>query len=203
METIDAQGTRGRKASTPRTIAPVRRSEESVRANTGRTWDQWFKLLDRWGAKDKKHPQIARWLSEDQGVDGWWAQSITVAYEQERGMRAPGQRPDGTYSVTASKTVNAGMSDLFSAFTDDEVRARWLGDFEFGIRSVRAKKAITADCEGATTRVSVWFDSKGRGKSQVGVAHEKIADPRHADELKAFWRERLGVLKELLETSGS
>nr|MDQ3958519.1 DUF4287 domain-containing protein [Actinomycetota bacterium] len=144
---VEKSEAEARKRQTPRTISRVRKNEESVRDNTGRTWDEWFALLDRWGARDRKHGEIARWLVEEQGVDGWWAQSITVAYEQERGIRAPGQRLDGTYSVTASKTVNVPVGKLFDAFHDEDTRGRWLGDGELTVRTTRPGKSLTATWE--------------------------------------------------------
>lgn len=196
---IEKSEAEARKRRTPRTISPIRRSDEPVLNNTGRTWDEWFKLLDKWGAKNMKHPEIARWLSEEHQVDGWWAQSVTVAYEQERGMRAPGQRADGTYSVSASKTLDVPVETLFGAFSDEDMRERWLGAFEFNVRTARPGKSMTAEWEDASTRLTLGFYAKDEGKSQIALAHEKIADPEQADELKAFWRKRLGVLKELLE----
>lgn len=196
IEKADASA---RKQATPRTIAPARKTEEAVRTNTGRSWDEWFALLDGWDAKKRKHRDIARWLRDEQGVDGWWAQSITVAYEQERGIRAPGQRADGSYSVNASKTVAAPVADLYAAFEDEATRERWLGEFELRVRSARPGKSITADWEDGATRLSISFVAKGPDKSQVALAHEKVADARRADELKAFWRERMAALKKVLE----
>lgn len=189
-----------RRRRTPRTISPTRTSDESLRDAAGRSRDDWFSLLDAWGARERKHPEIARWLREEHGVDGWWAQHVTVAYEQERGMRAPGQRSDGTYSVGASKTVMVPVTELFAAFEDEHVRRRWLGDAELEVRTVRPPKTFTAAWGDGTTRVTVGFTSKGDGKSQVALAHEKVAAAARADELKAFWRERLTVLKETLES---
>jgi hypothetical protein len=119
---IEKSEVEARKRRTPKTISGVRKGEKSVREKTGRAWDEWFKLLDTWGAKEKQHREIARWLSEKHQVDGWWAQSITGAYEQERGIRAPGQMADGTYTVNASKTVNVPLEDLFDAFNNKRVR---------------------------------------------------------------------------------
>ncbi|MFN2526867.1 MAG: DUF4287 domain-containing protein [Actinomycetota bacterium] len=196
---IEKSEAEARKRRTPRTIAPIRKNQELIRKNTGHTWDHWFRLLDKWGAKARKHTEIARWLRQEQEVDGWWSQSITVAYEQERGMRAPGQRADGTYSVTASKTVAAPAERVFKAFREERLRERWLGDFELTIRTARPGKSLTAAWEDGSTRLTVWFDAKGSQKTQFGVAHERVADAQQADELKAFWRERLGFLKKLLE----
>jgi hypothetical protein len=114
-------------------------------------------------------------------------------------MRAPGQRADGTYSVSASKTVEVPVETLFEAFLDDGVRERWLGEFELSVRTARSGKSMTAAWGDASTRLSIGFYAKDAGRSQVALAHEKIADPQQADQLKAFWRERMNLLKKLLE----
>jgi uncharacterized protein YndB with AHSA1/START domain len=189
-----------RKRKTPQSVSPVRTNDEALRAATGRTYNEWFKLLDKWGAKEQKHREIARWLSGEQGVDGWWSQHVTVAYEQERGLRAPGQRPDGTYSVSASKTVDVAVKTLYEAFHDEETRAHWLGEFELVVRSTRPSKSMTAAWEDTSTRLTVSFEPKGSGKSVVALAHERIPDARQADDLKTFWRERLVLLKKMLES---
>ena len=111
-------------ATNPTAVEP-RVSDEAVRNATGRTWAAWFELLDAGGAVELGHTEIARLLIDDHGVPGWWAQSVTVAYEQARGRRAPGQRPDG-WEVTASKTVAVPVDRLYEAFTDDAERERWL-----------------------------------------------------------------------------
>jgi hypothetical protein len=101
-------------------------SEEALRANTGRGWSEWFALLDDWGATGRSHTEIARWLVEEQKVHGWWAQSIAVTYEQARGMRIPGQGPDGFFTASASKTIAVPALKAFEAFADDALRERWL-----------------------------------------------------------------------------
>ncbi|MEU5882101.1 hypothetical protein [Spirillospora sp. NPDC047279] len=66
-------------------------TDAAVRESTERSWDDWFAVLDQWGAKNRPRGEIVRWLVEDQGVDQWWAQTLTVGYEQERGLPAPDQ----------------------------------------------------------------------------------------------------------------
>jgi hypothetical protein len=87
-------------------------SDARLGAGTGRSVDQWFALLDGVGATARSHAQIARWLAEEHEVPGWWAQSITVRYEQARGMRLPGQQPDGTFSVSVSRSLRGGQLEL-------------------------------------------------------------------------------------------
>ena len=65
---------------------------EALRAATGRTHEQWRELLAGAGALEWPHKQIAEWLVREHGVDGWWAQGITVDFEQEHKGRLPGQQ---------------------------------------------------------------------------------------------------------------
>ncbi len=88
----------------------VRRLEQNMgadamRAATGRDHEQWRDLLTEAGAMDWDHPSTARWLVEQHGVDGWWAQGITVDFEQARKGRLPGQQKDGTFSASITRTI--------------------------------------------------------------------------------------------------
>ena len=175
-------------------------SDDVVRANTGRAWDEWFALLDQWGAVERPHPEIARWLNEEHGVPGWWAQGVTVAYEQARGLRAPGQRRGGQFEVNASKTVAVPVERLYEAFTDPAVRERWLPGAAVEVRNARPGKSIRANWDDGSTRLVIAFTARGEAKSQVALVHERVPDAGTADKLKAFWRERMAALKELLES---
>src|SRR6266487_2257104 len=70
-------------------------SDEAIRNRTGRGWEEWFDLLDQWGAAERTHTEIARWVSREHGVNGWSSQSVTVSYERARGGRAVGEHVDG------------------------------------------------------------------------------------------------------------
>jgi uncharacterized protein YndB with AHSA1/START domain len=191
-----------RPAGAPAAAAPGARrpySDEVIRRNTGRGWDEWFDLLDTWGAVRRPHPEIARWLVEEHAVGGWWAQGVTVAYEQARGLRDPGQRRGGLYEVNASKTVAVPVERLYEAFADPALRGRWLPAAAFEIRTARPARSIRANWEDGSTRLLVTFTARGEAKSQVAVTHERIPDAPTADKLKAFWRERVSVLKQVLE----
>jgi hypothetical protein len=173
-------------------------SDEAIRRRTGRGWEEWFALLDEWGAAERPHREIARWLAEEQGVDGWGAQSVTVSYERARGMRAVGERPEG-FSVTASKTVAVPVERLFDAFIDESLRRRWLPDGELRERTASRPKSARFDWGDGETRVIVGFTAKGAAKSVVALEHERLPDPGEGERMKAFWRDRVAVLKEMLE----
>src|SRR4051795_9786751 len=36
-------------------------TDATIRERTGRGWEEWFDVLDAWGAADKAHKEIARW----------------------------------------------------------------------------------------------------------------------------------------------
>lgn len=181
-------------------VSENRVSGEAVVAKTGRDWDSWFTLLDDWGAPERKHSEIATWLTGEHGVAGWWAQSITVAYEQARGLRVAGQGRDGTYSVSASKTVNVPLGTLFQAVEDPEMRTRWLPQDLLEVTTSSPHKSVRGRWDGGAGRVAIGFVPKGEGKAQVALAHEKLADPESARKMKAYWSERLVDLKNLLES---
>ena len=176
-----------------------RLSDEMMRERTGRTWEQWFAALDEWGAVERRHREIAAWLQDEHGVDGWWAQSVTVGYEQARGMRAPGERSGGGFSATASKTVGVPVERLFEAFANEEERRRWAPDATLELVRATPGKSMRFDWDDGATRVVVGFDVKGESKSSVGLEHERLPDAGEAERLKAYWRGRLAELKEFLE----
>lgn len=178
-------------------------SDALVRERTGRGWDEWFVLLDAWGATGRTHAEIARWLVDTHEVAGWWAQSLTVGYEQARGLRAPGQRRGGDFSAAGSRTVAVPVQRLFDAFADDALRRRWLPDTAVRVRTATAPRTFRADWGDGSTRLVVGFAAVDATKSRVSVQHERLSGAAQAAELKAYWRDRLAALKHLLEDSAT
>ncbi|MDT9690735.1 hypothetical protein Q5762_20780 [Streptomyces sp. P9(2023)] len=176
-----------------------RLSDDALAAATGKGWTAWFALLDTWGATGQGHTAIARHLVDAHGVSGWHAQSITVGYEQERGLRQVGQASDGGWKVSASKTVNAPADRCTAAFADEDLRRRWLPDGELEVRTHRPGKSLTADWDGGTSRIEVYLTPAGETKTRVGIGHTKLPDADAVTAYKDFWRERLAELKTLLE----
>ena len=173
-------------------------SDGAVLRRTVRTWEQWLEVIDAWGAAERPHGEIARYVQEEHGVPGWWAQSVAVVYERARGLRAKHERPDG-FSVGASRTVAVPVERLYAAFSDEEERARWLPPGSLRVRTAQPGRTARFDWEGGRTRVQAYFTAKGEAKSAVSVQHERLADAAEAERTKAFWQERLAELKRLLE----
>jgi Domain of unknown function (DUF4287) len=173
-------------------------SDEAIRRRTGRGWEEWFDLIDDWGGVERPHADIARWLSDEHGIEGWDAQSVTVTYERARGLRAVGENAEG-FTVTASKTVDVPVERLYEAFVDESLRRRWLPDAELRVRTVTEPKSARFDWGDGETRVNVWFEAKGERRSTAALQHERLSGGEEADRMKVYWRGRVAELKEVLE----
>jgi uncharacterized protein YndB with AHSA1/START domain len=175
-------------------------SDDAIRDRTGRGWEEWFDLLDDWGAAERPHREIARWVAEQQGVEplAWGAQAVTFSYERTRGLRAAGEHADG-FAITATKTVAVPVDRLYEAFVDDAQRARWLPAAQLSVRTTSRPKSARFDWGDDGTRVVVAFIAKGDAKSAAALAHERLPDARAAERMKAFWRDGVSALKEVME----
>ena len=176
-----------------------RPTDDKVTAATGKQWEAWFSVLDRWGARQRKHGETVAFLMEEHDVPGWWAQSITVWYERARGMRIKHQQADG-FTIYASKTIAVPLEVLFDAFVNPRSRRKWLTDGTMSLRTSQPGHTARFDWGDGATRVSVSFEDKGAAKATVAVAHERLPDADEAEVTKASWRARLADLKSILET---
>lgn len=177
----------------------LRKSVSGVQRATGRDREEWFTLLDAWGAAGRPYREIADWLVAEHELSNWWAQKLIVEYEEARGLRDPGIRRDGTFEVGASKTVGVPVARLFAAFVDAKLRERWLPGVTIREPGAEPAQPLRFDWKDDGSRVVVDFTATGEGKSQVSVQHQRLRDAKSATEMKAFWRERLAALKTLLE----
>ena len=175
-------------------------SGDGVRRATGRSREEWFSVLDAWGAAGRPYRVIADWLTGEQGLSKWWAQKLIVEYEQARGLRPPGVRPDGTFQVSATKTVGASVERVFAHFVDPELRERWLPGVTMRERVSQPGRSARFEWEDGS-RVAVVLEAEGSVKSQVAVQHERLATAASAEQMKSYWRERLTALKAVLEAA--
>ena len=174
-------------------------SDAAIRDKTGKTWPEWREALDAWGAAEKPHDEIARYVHGELGIDGWWAQGVTVGYERMIGRRAVGQKSDGTYAASASKTVAAGLDAHWAAWTDEAQRDQWLPAGTLATRTAQQGKSARFDDLTTGDVVALWFTDKGAGKSSVSVQIEKLPSREAVDERKALWNERLTGLAAYLK----
>jgi len=193
--------TRRERGAAPTTdLAPALElaSDEKLTAATGHEWEHWLSLLDRWGATDHRHGEIAQYLNVEHGVPGWWTQTITNGYERTRGMRRKHQQADG-FTIYASKTINVSVDELFEAVVDDGRREQWLTDGSMSLRTAQPGKSARFDWGDGATRILVTFDAKGPAKASAHVAHERLPSEDVAGVAKTLWKKRVAALKAHLD----
>jgi hypothetical protein len=175
------------------------KSDAILKEKTGCTWERWVKALDRADAHTWPHSKTAKYVAEKYRIPGWWAQTVTVGYERIKGLRAVGQRLDGTFEASKSKTFAAPLGRLYRAFSDARTRSRWLPESGLTVRGATREKSMRIIWPDHTP-VEIWFVRKVEEKSQVSLAHRKLPDRGAVDRMKQYWAERLDALKEVLAT---
>ena len=172
-------------------------SDDVVKAKTGCTWERWVYALDRQGAATMPHRDIAAIVSEKYKVGDWWTQMVTVGYERIKGIRARGQRRDGTYEASKSRTFDVPVTTLFDAWADADTRKRWLDGASVKVRTATAPKSMRLGWSDGSI-IAVSFMARGKDRSSVALAHTKLPDRAAADRLKKYWGERLDALGAVL-----
>jgi uncharacterized protein YndB with AHSA1/START domain len=188
----------GQTVQRDKPAARPRMSDEAVRAKTGKTWAEWFALLDAAGAAKMSHREIVAYLHNEHGVGPWWQQMVTVTYEQARGLRAKHETPSG-YQISRSKTLAVPAGKAFAAWKDRRTRARWLKDADLVIRTSTPDKSLRITWGDGKTSLEVNLYPKGEDRCQVSVQHNKLADAEAAERMKAYWADALDALQKVLE----
>ena len=179
----------------PPRIADPGMTNAAIEKGTGSGWDEWFRSLDAWGAADRTHTDIARYVRDEREVDGWWAQAVTVGYERARGLRAVHQTSRG-FEVSVSKMVGAPPALVWEAFLDPTRRASWLEAEVLGERrrAGAVGRSATFNVPADGSRVTVAIDPRDEGRATVTVTHLALADATEVEQSRAAWRKRLGRL---------
>lgn len=157
-------------------------SDVEIRRRTGRGWEEWFDVLDEWGAAQRSHREIARWVAEQQCVEplAWNAQAVAISYERARGLRAVGEHADG-FGVSVTRTISVSVQRLFDAWVDEPLRSRWLPDAQMRVRTATAPKSARFDWGDGASRVHVVFNRCDEAKSTVSVEHVRLAGAQQAE----------------------
>jgi uncharacterized protein YndB with AHSA1/START domain len=173
-------------------------SSDAVKAKTGKSWTQWFAVLDRAKARTMTHREIVAVLTKKHGLGPWWQQMVTVGYEQAKGLRAKHEKPDG-FEISRVKTIKAAVGDVYEAWGNTRRRAQWLPGAKLTIRKATENKTLRVTWgDGSNLEVSLY--AKGQSKTQIAVQHGRLNSARAATQQKAYWGEAFDRLAQLLET---
>lgn len=201
--------------------APVAPSvdDAACRQATGKTLAQWFAELDRTPGLAAGRRALVQHVLDASGKDEWWATTIAVEFEKARGQVEKDGKPKG-YSICATKTIAAPLTQVFAAFGDRLRLAAWFGTgaevtFADGgtlqnadgdrllFTRIRQDKDLRmqwlAEDLAPGSQVEVLFADKGKGKAGITLNHTRIQARHDADRLRAGWGVCLDRLKANLE----
>lgn len=174
-------------------------SDTAVRKATGKGWGDWYSLLDAAGAREMNHRQIIALVSRYQAGE-WWQQQVSVAYEQARNLRDKHQKDDG-FAASGSKVINAGVTRVYAAWTDDGIRATWLDSSGWHIKKAVLYKSLRITWKDGRTHLDVYLWPRAEGRTLVQIEHSKLGTLHDVDRLKTFWGVTLERLRRMLESS--
>ncbi|MFA9445795.1 DUF4287 domain-containing protein [Egicoccus sp. AB-alg6-2] len=165
-----------------------------VRDNTGRNWDDWCELIEARPDAVDGHTAVASWLQSEHGLDGWWAQAVTVGWERLTGRRLRHQMADGTFTATRSATIAADADALRAKLLDASGRARLFPGEATTLRSRPTSKHVRIALGGGVAELAV--APRGEGRVTVTVSHAKLSTPDDVAYWQAYWADWLQALDE-------
>ena len=190
-------------------------SDDAVAAATGRNWDEWIAFLDDLGAADMDHKGIVALTAGPGGLsNGWWQQSVTVGYEQARGLRVVGQTSGADFQIGVQKTLPAPPDAAWALVSDRPGRDVWLGktaslEFSKGrkYRTDEGREGEIRSCvPGERVRLTwshpsliqpsmlqIYLAASG-DKTSVRFHQERLSSLEERELMRKHWR---GVLEEL------
>jgi hypothetical protein len=170
-------------------------SDAAVVKATGRNWDQWRALLDRKGAASLSHRDLARLISTLHSGNGWWSQAVAVGYERITGKRKRHARADGTFNVSASKTMAAKPTEVFKRIADDRMRSRWAPASlkVLNVRKTKVARIVHFRYGKKSPRVFAYLEPR-KDRTVVTISVEKLPSAAAVALQRKRWRAGLDKL---------
>lgn len=165
-------------------------SDKTIEKATGAPWSTWIDRLEKMGARDLSHKEIAANLVGQYQVTGWWAQSLTVRYEQMIDRRQVGQNNKGEFSVSVSKTISGSIYEAFHWWLKVAQARKDFNGVEIISSSTtetekwRHYRAALKD----GSRVVIGIYAKTPTKAGLGLRHEKLSSTESAEAWRTYWK---------------
>lgn len=172
----------------------------SIEAATGRPWEEWTKWLKEIGAAELSHPDIVKLVrgALDGKTDspGWWAQNVTVAFEQHIGRRSPGQSNDGLFEVSVTKTLVGTKEDVYALWTEAHSHAKeFRGNVIKNVRTSTTPVRLYWRCDFADgSTFAIATEQRAPGKAMIAATHTKLKSEAEKDQWRLYWKELISKL---------
>jgi hypothetical protein len=168
-------------------------SDKAIENSTGDSWSTWLERLQQMGAQDLSHKEIASKLVSEYQVARWWAQSLTVRYEQVMGRRKSGQSNGGDFSVSVSKTLSGTVDDALYQWLKIVQSRTEFNDMPIITSSTtqtekwRHYRVALRD----GSRVVVGIYAKTPAKAGFSLRHDKLSSAAAAESWRIYWKSLL------------
>ncbi|WP_419570754.1 hypothetical protein [Rheinheimera sp.] len=172
-------------------------SEQAIADATGHSWSHWRDFLQSQQAGLLDHQAIVRLLRGQPGVSDWWAQMLTVRFEQSIGRRVTGQDCTGQFKLSVNKTLAGSM---------DQALELWLGlvqaRSEFNQVQISKPPAVSQSAKwrywrcalADGSRLVVLFSQKTADKAQMSVQHEQLKAEAELEPWRRYWKDFTSAL---------
>lgn len=195
---LDQQATAPRIDGGRTWVSQPEMSDEAIRANTGRGWDEWCDVIEAFdGHTDGHSAVVEHLLATHEDLTGWWAQGIAVSWERITGRRLPFQQHDGLFGVSRTRTVTVEADVLREMLLDPDGRDALFPDMPVELRSRPTSKNLRLAMEEGTAEVAMV--AKDGGRTAVTVAHTRLPDHTVVPAWQDYW---VGWLEALEQAAG-
>lgn len=168
-------------------------SIEPIERATNRHWSEWLRFMGSIDAAELGHAQIAQKVEVELGASvdnpAWWAQGITVAYEQHSGRRKPGQQADGTFQTSVSRTTEVDIDAALEQWVAFAASDPTVQEVVTGAAKVSGSDKRKTWRAKAADGSSLMFTSEVRpnGRTAVLVNHMRLASQEENEAAKKRW----------------
>lgn len=98
----------------PKQRGPLGIADDDVLSETGRSSDDWYFLLDAWGAPQKGHAAIVEQLRDIYSLGEDWAGVLAIRYECARDLQAKTSTPADLIAALMIRPAERARYDALS-----------------------------------------------------------------------------------------
>ncbi|HEX4870704.1 MAG TPA: DUF4287 domain-containing protein [Nevskiaceae bacterium] len=171
----------------------ARLSDAALLKATGRDGAQWLALLDEAGAKAWPHREIAAWLAREHRLPAWWAQAVTVGFEQSRGLREAHQKARG-FAASISRTLDLPLDALYDRLTTTLAQDPGLRDLGLTVSRATPGKGLRLHTAAGET-VAVRLSERPDQRCQITIDHQQLPSAEAVPLARSRWQTLLDGLK--------
>lgn len=190
-------------------------SSEACLAATGKSFVDWFAVIEAAGLADKRRDAIHLIYDQtNRGKDVWWPTTIWVEFERSKGIVKKDGRAEG-FNICCTKSFKQTPQDLFPYFASEAAFAGWVpgwagaiaegsaftcGSAKGTVGRIRPAKDIRMEWISpgfGPTEIEIQFNLVA-GKTTINFYHKRIDSRAEADGLRRAWGAALDRLKALV-----